>query len=168
MNSLPNPVLNTNVASHMHILRSYICPPTHKYIQYKHRLRNHSGLVCRFGVNMGQFPEICSKIMGLMPGTVFSQNPKNTDILFLVWTGTHIHTHKNYILWRKKKCMRWKEAKEKKEGEVRRFVWKSPYLYHQNGTIKKQGRRREGRGNGVVMNVVPQLPSFRVFIFHFY
>lgn len=60
------------------------------------------------------------------------------------------------------------EEKEKKEGEVRRFVWKSPYLYHQNGTIKKQGRRREGRGNGVVMNVVPQLPSFRVFIFHFY
>lgn len=60
------------------------------------------------------------------------------------------------------------EAKEKKEGKVRGFVWKSPCLYRQNGTIKKQGRRREGRGNGVVMNVVPQLPSFRVFIFHFY
>lgn len=44
-------------------------------------------------------------------------------------------------------------------------MWKSPFLYHQNGAIKKQGRRREGRGNGVVMNVVPQLPSFRVLSF---
>lgn len=46
------------------------------------------------------------------------------------------------------------------------FVWKSPYLYQQNGTIKKKGGRREARGNGVVMNVVPQLLSFRVFRFY--
>ena len=38
------------------------------------------------------------------------------------------------------------------------------------GLLKSEGggERGEGRGNGVVMNVVPQLPSFRVFIFHFY
>ena len=148
---------------------------THKQTHANTPPKNHSGLVCRFGANrgrkMGQFPGICSEIMGFMP-FMFSQNPKNTDMLFLVWTGTQ-HTKRTsiFLLFKDRKKYegeKKEEAEEKKEGEVRRFVWKSLCLYHQNGTIKKQGRRREGRGNGVVMNVVPQLPSFRVFIFHFY
>lgn len=103
---------------------------------------------------------------------VWDWKKKPTDMLFLVWTGRHANGDIQKVqssLSSKAKCMRRRRKQKRREKERSGgFVWKSPYLYHQSGTIKKQRRRREGRGNGVVMNVVPQLPSFRVFIFHFY
>lgn len=41
---------------------------------------------------MGQFPESNHGIMRYMPGTVFSQNPKNTDFIN---TGRQTHMHKH-------------------------------------------------------------------------
>lgn len=42
-------------------------------------------------------------------------------------------------------------------------MWKSLNLYHQNGTIKGGGKGEEGKG-GAVMDVVPQLPSFSLYL----